>query len=384
MADRKLAIIGASYLQMPLIEAAKDMGFQTHVFAWRAGAPGETAADVFYPISITEKEEILDVCRTIGICGICSIGSDLAMGAVSYVADALGLPANSVEAAERAMNKHAMRRAFEKGGDPSARSRLVSNISDLDLKSLTYPVIVKPLDRSGSRGITKLMSEEGLEEAIEYAKEQGFEKKALVEDYIEGKEYSAECISYNGEHHLLAITEKFTTGAPHFIETGHLEPSDLSESMYRRVEAVVKHALDSLGLTTGASHSEFRIDDAGNIRIIEIGGRMGGDFIGSDLVKLTTGVDFVKAVISCALKEEPDLKQGTHYGAAGIRFILNNMDVIAFERLKKEHPEFLVRYEINALNGSVTDSSSRHGYFLMKAETREALLPYMPEAEKKA
>ena len=129
---KNLAVIGASYLQMPLIETAKQLGYTTHVFAWKADAPGEMAADVFYPISITETDEILQVCREIGICGICSIGSDLAMKAVSYVASKLGLPANSPDAAYRAMNKHAMRLAFEQAGVPSVKSRLVSSGQDLD------------------------------------------------------------------------------------------------------------------------------------------------------------------------------------------------------------------------------------------------------------
>ena len=89
--NRDLAIIGASYLQLPLIEKAKEMGYTTHVFAWAAGDVGETAADYFYPISIVEKEEILQKCRQIGICGICSIASDLAMVTVNYVSEMMGL-----------------------------------------------------------------------------------------------------------------------------------------------------------------------------------------------------------------------------------------------------------------------------------------------------
>ena len=101
-----LAIIGASYLQLPLIEKAKEMGYTTHVFAWAANDVGEKAADYFYPISIVEKEEILTKCREIGICGICSIASDLAMVTVSYVAEALGLPGNTVHQECRLSRHH--------------------------------------------------------------------------------------------------------------------------------------------------------------------------------------------------------------------------------------------------------------------------------------
>ena len=94
---RKIAIIGASAFQEPLIRKAQEMGLETHVFAWECGDVGETLADEFHPISITEIEEITAVCRELGISGICSIGTDLGNITVSRVANSLGLVANSVE-----------------------------------------------------------------------------------------------------------------------------------------------------------------------------------------------------------------------------------------------------------------------------------------------
>lgn len=174
---KKLAIIGASYLQEPLIEKANQMGLETHVFAWAAGDVGEKSADYFYPISIIEKDEILKKCREIGIDGICSIASDLAAITVNYVASEMGLVGNSKECAEISTNKHLMRMAFEKNGDPSPKSILADSIEDLKGITLEYPVIVKPTDRSGSRGITKLSNAEGLADAIETAKSRDLKRK---------------------------------------------------------------------------------------------------------------------------------------------------------------------------------------------------------------
>lgn len=376
---KKLAIIGASYLQEPLIEKAKSMGIETHVFAWAAGDVGEKSADYFYPISIIEKDEILDKCKEIGIDGICSIASDLAAITVNYVANAMELIGNSPECAQISTNKHLMREAFEKNGDPSPKSILVSFADDLGGIKLHYPIIVKPLDRSGSRGITKLLNEKGLAKAIETAKEQGFDKHALVEEFVTGQEYSIECISYHGEHHFLAMTKKYTTGAPHFIETGHLEPAPVSDETLQKVKQVVFHALDSLKITDSASHTELKIADDGTIRLIEIGGRMGGDCIGSDLVELSTGVDFVKAVIQIALGEKPDLKLYHTPGVAAIHYIFGKKDYETLEKLKKEHPEYIVREEISDEDqGEITDSSSRYGAFLMKASSMEELQDYLP------
>lgn len=376
---KKLAIIGASYLQLPLIEKAKKMGLETHVFAWAAGDVGESIADFFYPISIVEKEEILKCCIHIGIDGICSIASDLAMITVNYVAANMGLTANSLECTEISTNKHKMRKAFEQGSDPSPKSILVESAADLKGKVLHYPVIVKPTDRSGSRGITKLENPDGLENAISSAKKQSFARAALVEEFAEGNEYSVECISWNGEHTFLAMTRKYTTGAPGFVETAHFQPAPVTDSLLEQVKHVVFHALDSLKVEYGASHTELKISYDGRINLIEIGARMGGDLIGSHLVELSSGVDFVKAVIQIALGEKPVI-QKTASRASAVRYVFNKQDLLPLERMKQEAPDLLIQSSITAIGEeTVSDSSMRFGYYLMAADTVEQLLPYLPQ-----
>lgn len=375
---KKIAIIGASYLQAPLIEKAKQLGLETHVFAWAANDVGEKIADYFYPISIVEKEDILSKCVEIGVDGVCTIASDLAVITANYVADKMGLIGNSLDCTRKSTNKHEMRNCFEMNGDPSPKSIRVSSVDDLKGIELSYPVIVKPLDRSGSRGITKLESADGLEDAIHIAIEQGFEDAALVEEFVEGNEYSVEYISWEGTHNFLALTYKYTSGAPHFIETGHLEPAPVDEKVVERIKSIAEHALDSLGIKYGASHTEVKVNKDGVIKIIEIGGRMGGDFIGSSLVKLSTGVDFVEQVIRVSLGEKPLIikKKGCY---AGVRFILDRSDIELFNNLKTNRPELLVDYEINDITDEeVTDSASRFGYFIICADTLEEIKACLP------
>ncbi len=376
---KKIAIIGASYLQLHLIRKAKKMGFETHVFAWKANDVGEKEADVFYPISIVEKDLILEKCREIGIDGICSIASDLAIITVNYVAQSMGLISNSLDCTARSTNKHLMRRCFEENGDPSPKSLLIADASDPKLKELSYPVIVKPTDRSGSRGITKLETAEGLEDAIENAKAESFEKKALVEEFAGGQEYSVECVSWKGQHYLLMITKKYTTGAPHFIETGHLEPAPLSSLVWDKVRSVTFHALDSLGIEYGASHTEVKIDDSDRIRIIEIGGRMGGDFIGSNLVELSCGFDFVKAVIETSMGIEPRIDETSAEAYSGVRFVFDKNDIGVFEKVKADSRVELIDSDIDLkrINDKITDSSNRHGYFIMRAKEEGVLDQYL-------
>ena len=376
---KKLAIIGASYLQEPLIQKAKDMGIETHVFAWATNDVGEKIADFFYPISIVEKEEILKKCQEIGVDGICSIASDLAVITVNYVANEMGLIGNSMECTVISTNKHNMRVAFEKCGDPSPKSIYVETAEDLNGVELQYPVIVKPIDRSGSRGITKLYDAEGLSDAIEEAKRQGFDKHALVEEFVVGQEYSVECISWQGEHHFLAMTKKYTTGAPHFIETAHIEPAPVEKEVLGKVKGIVFHALDSLQITYGASHTELKIAPDGTVKLIEIGGRMGGDCIGSNLVELSTGIDFVRAVIQVALGEKPDLSGNSIGRQAAVRFVFSTGDLNVLDKIQCEHKDYLVKADVQEIiDGPVTDSSTRFGYYLLCAKNMGELEQYLP------
>ena len=381
---KKLAILGASYLQEPLIEKAKNMGIETHVFAWAANDIGEKTADYFYPISIIEKEAILRKCQDIGIDGICSISSDLAVIAQNYVAENMGLTGNSIESAAISTNKYLMRQAFQRNGDPSPRYMSIDSDKDVPEIFMSYPLIVKPVDRSGSRGVTKLEEKNtaDLKQAVKNAADVSFGKKVIIEEFAVGTEYSVECLSWKGEHHFLAMTLKYTTGAPHFIETGHLEPAPVDEETIKKVKRVVFHALDSLKIEFGASHSELKISESGEIKIIEIGARMGGDNIGSSLVKLSTGIDFLNAVIDVALGIEPDLHQYGRCRAAAIRFILSSGDIDAFNRLRIEHPEYIEEESVNAISDqAVTDSSTRFGYFIFAADHADKILQYLPERQ---
>ena len=376
---QKLAIIGASAFQNPLILKAKDMGIETHVFAWECGDLGEKTADYFYPISITEIGEITEKCREIGIDGICSIGTDLGNIAVSAVASALGLCANSVDCVKQSTNKYLMRRSFFDHGDPSPWSVRVQSMNDLEVESLTYPIIVKPVDRSGSRAITRLEGPDGLECAVAAATEASFDGAAVVEEFFEGNEYSVEFVSWKGEHHFLALTEKFTTGAPHFIETGHLQPPEIDSETLARIQKVVAHALDGLGVEFGASHSEILINSSGEIRIVEIGSRMGGDCIGSDLVELSTGVDFLRAVISISLGIAPDLKPLHDPAGAMIRFVFGKEDIEALNLAADSHDVRVEKeYLSDDFSHEIIDSGSRYGFFILSAETNDLLMPYLP------
>lgn len=373
---KKIVIIGASELQNPLIIKAKEMGLETHVFAWEDGSIGEKTADHFYPISITEKDKILEKCREIKPDAVASIASDLANITVNYLARNLGLTANSERSILISTNKFEMRKALKSAGIPTPDfKRIGINDSLEDIKKMRLPVIVKPTDRSGSRSITKIDQIGELESAVLRAVNDSFENKAIIEEYIDGDEYSCECVSFDGKPYFLAITKKFTTGAPHYIETGHIEPSGLDDDTVERIRSVIFKALGALEIRYGASHSEFKIDQDGNINIIEIGSRMGGDCIGSDLVLLSTGYDFVKMVIQIALGEKPEFIKSSSPKCAAIRFICCEEDMGRFALVKEQFSENLVRYSsMRKMDHDVVDSSSRFGFYIVTDDQYEKVV----------
>lgn len=358
-----VAIIGANDFQNQAILLAKSLGYTTHVFAWADGAVGKDTANHFYPVSITEKERILEICRPLRLDGVFSIGSDLAVPTVSYLAARLGLPGNSEACAAVSTNKFRMRRRFRERGIPTPRFWEVASSAESDAVDAPFPLIVKPTDRSGSRGVTRVEDRATLREAVARCVGCSFEKKAIVEEYIEGDEYSAESISFRGRHRLLAVTQKFTTGAPHFIETGHVQPAPVPPGAVR--DAVFA-ALDALEITCGASHAEFKVTSAGEVRLIEVGARMGGDCIGSDLVRLSTGHDFLRMTLDAACGKAPDFTPVSVPQTAFVRFLFGQADLDTLHVMQEEAPDVLRR--VSAIEPPagrpVTDSSNRLGYYL--------------------
>lgn len=373
---KTLAIIGASYLQRPLVEKAKAMGLRTICFAWEEGAVCKDLVDVFYPISIIEKEQILDICRNEYIDGICTIASDVAAPTVAYVAEKMGLVGNNYETALKANNKLLMRQAFNVAGVLCPQFTCVNCWDELEERLNTIqntfqlPLIIKPTDRSGSLGVTKIEKWEELYQAIVCAIDFSFKHEAIVEEYIEGNEISVEYISYEGVHYPLQITDKVTTGAPHFVELEHHQPSSLPQKICDEVHMITKRALSALGITYGASHSEYRITNDGRIYIIEVGARMGGDFIGSDLVQLSTGYDFIKGVIDVALGNF-DMPMLTCKACSGVYFLSAVTHKVAhYIQNAQQYPVIVKAEQTNVKLHNVTCSAERSGYFIYQGDNK--------------
>lgn len=370
---KKLAIIGASYLQQPLVKKAKEMGIYSICFAWEEGAVCKKLCDKFYPISTIDRDAILKVCREEKIDGIITIASDVATLTVNYVAEQMGLIGNPDKYSQTATNKYLMRQCFMEHDVPSPKFCLTDGIIPDAVRFFHFPIIVKPTDRSGSRGVEKVEMIDDLQPAVERACNESFQKKAVIEEFVEGREISVESISFKSKHYILQITDKVTTGAPFFVELEHHQPSSLSEEIKAKVRDVVLNALEALHIQYGASHAELKITEDGDIRVIEIGARMGGDFIGSNLVELSTGYDFLRCVIEVALGgfSVPIINNHKH---SGVFFLSEETKWIKPIIENWKNYKGIVEAEITDKNlKKIECSGDRSGYMIYQSDRRMTL-----------
>ncbi|MCW1146908.1 ATP-grasp domain-containing protein [Flavobacterium lacisediminis] len=368
---KKLAIIGASYLQLPIVLKAKQMGVETHCFSWLEGAVCKDFADFFYPISVLDKDLILAKCEEIKINGITTIATDMVVPTVCYVAQSLNLISNSYSSSIISTNKFEMRNAFKRNSC-NTPNFIETSTSEIDYTKFDFPLIVKPVDRSGSRGVSKVNNFKELENATLEAIKESFSKKVIIEEYIEGVEVSVETISWEGEHTILTITDKITTEVPHFVELAHHQPTQLSLEIQEKIKKETIKCLNALEIKYGASHSEFKITPKGEVFVIEVGARMGGDFIGSHLVELTTGYDFLKGVIDVALNQfqQPVC---TKSKCAGVYFLCKETEkLLPFFNQKND---FDFQKDIQNLElKNITNSNDRSGYLIYQDNKRIELL----------
>lgn len=324
-----ILIIGAGSLQVPGYLVARRLGVRSIAIDRNPNAPGMRLADVAYVVDTRDVPRILEVARLERVTGVTTLCTDAPVVSVAAVAAALGLSAISPEAAARATNKALMRDALAAAGVGIPGYRRVGSLADVRgaAEELGYPVILKPPASSGSRGIFKAARPEQLSEAYAHARSvAGDAGSVLVEEFVGGEEVSVETLSFGGRHEVISITDKRTTGDPYWVEVGHAEPSRLSPTVQEAIRTQAVAGLAALGVSNAAGHVEIKVDRHGP-RVIEIGARLGGDFITTELVPRSSGVDMVEAIICIALGRGPCLRRRSPTGAA-IRYLLPPAGVV--------------------------------------------------------
>jgi biotin carboxylase len=314
-------VVGCGVLQSPMIEKAKALGLGVIATDMNPNAPGCGLADHFCCASTFDPAATLEALGDLRPDGVATMGTDFPMRTVAAIGERFGLRTISSQTATQATDKRLMREAFARAGVPSPRSIRVASAQEAAeaQREIGLPVIVKPTTRSGSAGVSRVDTPADIGAAYDRAVEAARGGEILVEEFLTGPEISVETMTCGGVFRVIAITQKSTTGAPHFVETGHFIPADLDADMVQTVCDVARAANEALGIDIGPTHTEMKIQ-RGQPTLVELGARLGGDRITSHLVPLATGVDMVEATIRVALGEEPDLAPRWQRGAS-IRYI---------------------------------------------------------------
>ncbi len=374
---KKLLIIGASVLQLPAILKAKELGFHTAVADFNPNAIGIPYADEYFNVSTIDIEGVTACAKAFKPDGIFTLATDMPMRSIAAAAKALSLPAITPETAVKATDKGEMIRAFEAAGVEHPWYFILSSPEELEkvLSKIDYPCISKPTDNSGSRGVMLIHNEEELRDAIRYSSENGRSGGVIVEEYLKGNEVSVEVVVLNGVPHVLQVTDKLTTGAPHFVEMGHSQPSRLPEKDILAIKDLASRAALAVGIQNGPAHVEIMLTEKGP-RMIELGARMGGDCITTHLVPLSTGIDMVASCIRISCGETPDITEKYQKGSA-IRFfnapagVIENIEGAEEARAIPGVKEISFTKGVGDLSGEIGSSTDRVGFVIAQADTPE-------------
>lgn len=290
--------------------ACKRLGYQSHYFSMPDGKVDESQIDIYHETDIFAKDRIVEICRKENIDGVVAT-TELTVAIAAYVAYKLGLPGNPPEVAEAITNKYRNRECI-KHLDSLLSPRYIraNSLAEIKTAGIPYPIILKPTGTGGKRGISVVDSAEKLESAFRYAAscfKPGITPEVIAEQFIDGGiECSVESISYNGRHTVVQITQKDSSGAPHCVELGHHQPAALSKEDWIKVVRGVTDGLKAIGLTTGCCHTEIKVKDR-KVYLIEFNARPGGDHISYPMVELSTGYDFMAALVLAAMGELKDI-----------------------------------------------------------------------------
>ncbi len=385
---KRILILGGNLFQIPVVETAKEMGLYVGIVDIDEKAPALPYADEAFTCSIKDKTAVLEIAKIFNadaiLCGACDTGVVTA----AFICQTLGLPGLTEDVAIKATDKLRMIQTFRENGVPHPAFQVVRKYEDFKLnEDMQYPLIVKPIDGAGSRGLDLINNENELKEKVKKCSDFGTSGDVLLEEYMQGPEVSVEVLVVNGTPHVLQITDKTTTGAPNFIEIGQSQPSSLPKNTKETIASVASKAVLAVGLYNSAAHVEIKVTEQGP-KMVELGARLGGDYITSYLINASiSGVNMMQATISLALGDSPDVSNysnNTSYIA--MRAILSEEGVLtdisgldAAERLNGVL-KVIMNAKINERYVAAKSNTDRVGYIFATANTKEEAMDICSKA----
>ena len=331
-----------------------------------------------------DYDETLAVAKKYNVSAIVTAATDKPLVMMARIAQELNLPFYSVETAVWSTDKYQMKQRFIQGDVPCAQGRLIHRAEEAT--DLYFPVICKPRDNSGSRGVKLCRDLKELQECIDEALQYSKLDTVLVEEFIEGREFSIESLHYEGKTEVIQFTEKKTTEFPYNVELGHKQPANLTVAQKDCIREIIAKIASALKFENCPSHTELKVNERG-IFIIETSPRLGGDFITSTLTPLSTGINLEDQLLHIALGEKVDTTTGRVDKASGVCFFsYPEGEVVHISDKISEVSSWpmISNFELKLKEGDkvnpITSSLSRYGQFIVSGDTskevEELLLEY--------
>lgn len=383
---KKLLILGAGIYQVPLIKKAKDMGLYTIVASYPGNYPGLAIADEIWEVDTRDADELLKRSKNANISGVCTSGTDVAIRSLGILCETLHLSGLSKTAAEIVTDKAFMKEAFIKHGVSCPRSCKASSYDEAftAFEELGAPVIVKAVDSSGSRGITKADSPAELLDAWHAAKAVTKADYILVEKFIAAHEIGVDGFILNGEISFLLPHDKFThTVNGTTLPAGHAFPFHCTSALEQEIHKQVENAVYAVGLNNCAINADVLITES-NAYILEIGGRAGATCI-PELISLYGNFDYYEQMIRNALGMPCDF---TFHAAlpcmAKLLFstqagTITAIDDADLEALRNDSTCISLDYKVGDTVEAVRNGTSRIGHVIMKTDNENALTQSMSQ-----
>lgn len=302
-------MLGGSTSQVCAIKKAKEMGYYVIICDYLSDNPGQYVADEFYLVSTTDKEKVLELAKTLDLDAVVCYASDPAAETAAYVCEHLDLPTNPYESVHILSNKHLFREYLRDNGFCVPQAMGFKNVEEA-LESagrFNFPVMVKPVDSSGSKGVNKIARPEELKDAFTDAMKYSRCKKVIVEEFIHKKGYqiSGDGFTVDGKLVFCCLGNEYYSAAAgkDYVPLGECWPSVLDEALLSKIRGELQRLITSLGMQTGAYNIEVILDQEDNVYILELGARNGGSLI-PQIIQYATGVDMVEYTIKAALGED--------------------------------------------------------------------------------
>ncbi len=308
--DKTILIIGGGLLQCPIIETARSMKLKTVVADMNLEAPGFEFAHSKITMSTKDIEGMVREAKKFAesepIHAVITAGTDASM-TVAAVANALNLPGIRFKDAEAASNKIKMRKRLKEFNVPIPEFAAIWNIQDARdaLEFLNFPLVMKPADNMGARGVIKVSNREELHAAFKHAKKYSPTGEMILEEYMVGPEVSVDAITWNGNFRITGLADRIIEREPYFIEVGHTMPSALPHETQQEIERIMFMGMKALGITIGSGKGDIKVTSTG-VKVGEIAARLSGGFMSAYTFPLSCGINLNRAAILIALGEEPD------------------------------------------------------------------------------